>query len=326
MKKRYLILVGLLAAAVLAAGCGKKKEEPVQKAEVTVTPTPKANGGLVDMQKTEDENAKIKNIIGTKTETSGSLVLINNMGDEISSIYIRPNVPEEEAYDEDGEDSWGNELVQGKFTLKNGDKTLYYYEKNQKDGDGNTITSFDIRISFTDEEKNECFFRDLPLSSIKQIALCMDGSGEDGIPYAKYLTTTGTKLVSTLKDVKERLGIDGEDSEEDEETEEETTPTPEPTDNPEVTDTPEEPTDTPEPTVAPDPEEPEDPEPDPGAEQASQYIGQSLDSLIGAMGSPASSDYEEDPGTGKTGYHHYDTFTVSTTVDENGNEIVAAIW
>ena len=44
------------------------------------------------------------------------------------------------------------------------------------------------------------------------------------------------------------------------------------------------------------------------------------------MGSPASSDYEEDPGTGKTGYHHYDTFTVSTTVDENGNEIVAAIW
>ena len=219
MKKRYLILVGLLAAAVLAAGCGKKKEEPVQKAEVTVTPTPKADGGLVDMQKTEDENAKIKNIIGTKTETSGSLVLINNMGDEISSIYIRPNVPEEEAYDEDGEDSWGNELVQGKFTLKNGDKALYYYEKNQKDGDGNTITSFDIRISFTDEEKNECFFRDIPLSSIKQITLCMDGSGEDGIPYAKYLTTTGTKLVSTLKDVKERLGIDGEDSEEDEETE-----------------------------------------------------------------------------------------------------------
>lgn len=326
MKKRYLMLVGLLAAAVLAAGCGKEKEEPVKTPEVTATPTPKADSSLVDMQKTEDENAKIKNVIGTKTAASGSLVLINNMGDEISSIYIRPNVPEEEAYDEDEEDSWGDELVQGKFTLKNGDKALYYYEKNQKDGDGNTVTSFDIRISFTDEEKNECFFRDLPLSSIKQITLCMDGSGEDGIPYAKYLTATGTKPVSTLKDVKERLGIDGEDSEEDEETEDETTPTPDPTEAPEVTDTPEEPTDTPEPTAAPEPEEPEEPAPDPGAEEASKYIGQSLDTLIGAMGSPASSDYEEDPGTGTTGYHHYDTFTVSTTVDENGNEIVAAIW
>ncbi len=323
MKKRYLILVGLLAAAVLSSGCGKEKEKPVQKAEVTATPTPKADSGLVDMQKTEDENAKIKNVIGTKTATSGSLVLINNMGDEISSIYIRPNVPEEEAYDEDEEDSWGSELVQGKFILKNGDKALYYYEKNQKDGDGDTVTSFDIRISFTDEEKNECFFRDLPLSSIKQITLCMDGRGEDGIPYAKYLTTTGTKPVSTLKAVKERLGMDEEDLEEDEETEDETTPTPEPTEAPEVTDTPEEPTDTPEPTVIPEPEEPA---PDPGAEEASKYIGQSLDALISAMGGPASSDYEEDPGAGKTGYHHYDTFTVSTTVDENGNEIVAAIW
>ena len=323
MKKRYLMLVGLLAAAVLAAGCGKKKEEPVKTSEVTATPTPAADSSLVDMQKTEDENAKIKNVIGTKTATSGSLVLINNMGDEISSIYIRPNVPEEEAYDEDEEDSWGSELVQGKFILKNGDKALYYYEKNQKDGDGDTVTSFDIRISFTDEEKNECFFRDLPLSSIKQITLCMDGRGEDGIPYAKYLTTTGTKPVSTLKAVKERLGMDEEDLEEDEETEDETTPTPEPTEAPEVTDTPEEPTDTPEPTVIPEPEEPA---PDPGAEEASKYIGQSLDALISAMGGPASSDYEEDPGAGKTGYHHYDTFTVSTTVDENGNEIVAAIW
>ena len=47
MKKRYLILVGLLAAAVLAAGCGKEKEKPVQKAEVTATPTQKADSCLL---------------------------------------------------------------------------------------------------------------------------------------------------------------------------------------------------------------------------------------------------------------------------------------
>ena len=38
------------------------------------------------------------------------------------------------------------------------------------------------------------------------------------------------------------------------------------------------------------------------------------------------SSYEDDPETGKTGFHYYSNFTVSTTVDENGNEIVAGIW
>lgn len=40
MKKRYLILAGILAASMLAAGCGKKNSvAPEQKVEVTVTPT-----------------------------------------------------------------------------------------------------------------------------------------------------------------------------------------------------------------------------------------------------------------------------------------------
>ena len=59
---------------------------------------------------------------------------------------------------------------------------------------------------------------------------------------------------------------------------------------------------------------------------AEQYIGQSLDALEGACGSPQGSSYEDDPETGKTGFHYYSNFTVSTTVDENGNEIVAGIW
>lgn len=59
---------------------------------------------------------------------------------------------------------------------------------------------------------------------------------------------------------------------------------------------------------------------------AQQYIGQSLSALEGACGSPQGSDYEDDPETGKMGLHYYSNFTVSTTVDENGNEIVSGIW
>ncbi len=314
MKKRYVMLVGILAAAVLAAGCGKKKEL-AQQPPITATPVPESTGQgeLVDMKKTSDEKSDIKNIIGKKTEGAASLILTNNMRDDIASIYIRPNTEENEE-----EDLWGEELIQGKFILKNGEKALYYYEKNQK------ATSFDVRIAFKDEDKNECFFRELPLYSITQLTLCMDGKGEEAIPYAKYLTATSKKPFSTLKAVKERLGIESEDNEEDSEEDQNVTPTPEPTEapseNPTPTGTPGDSGETPtDPDI-------QDPQPDAGAEQAKQYIGQSLDSLIGACGSPQSSDYEEDPGTGKTGYHHYDTFTVSTTVDENGNEIVAAIW
>ena len=37
-------------------------------------------------------------------------------------------------------------------------------------------------------------------------------------------------------------------------------------------------------------------------------------------------DYENDPDAGEIGYQYYDTVTVSTTVDESGNEVVAGVW
>ena len=40
--------------------------------------------------------------------------------------------------------------------------------------------------------------------------LRMDGKGEDAIPYATYLTTNATKEVSTLNEVKKRLGLDSD--------------------------------------------------------------------------------------------------------------------
>ena len=317
MKKRYLILSGILAAAVTFAGCGKK-EEPESVFLVTETPAPEeSQGALVDMQQTsKEEYSDITNVIGNKTETASRMLIINQIGAEIADIYIRPNT--------DDDEEWGTELVKGAFTLKNGEKALYYYDPNQKDENGKTVTSYDIRISFTDEDRNECFFRKLPLTSIKEITLRMDGSGEDGIPYATFTTESSKKEYSTLNEVKKRLGLLENDKEDDEDSENtpSTTPTPTPSQN------------TLTPTPAPDngnewggAEDPEiSTEPDAGAMKARGYIGQSLDALISGCGSPSMSEYQEEPETGKTGYHYYDTFTVSTTVDENGNEVVAGVW
>ena len=55
------------------------------------------------------------------------------------------------------------------------------------------------------------------------------------------------------------------------------------------------------------------------------YVEQSIKSLID-YAKESYEDYVNEPETGETGYHYYDTFTVSTTVDESGNEVVAGVW
>ena len=311
MKKRYIILAGILAVTAFASGCGKEKEDTSkQEPQVTVAPAEVTDkdtndNDLVNMQKSTDED--IKNVIGTKTATASKVILINQTGADVARIYIRPNTDD---------DDWGDELVDGKFTLKNGDKALYYFDKNQKDEDGKTVTSYDIRITYTDEDRSECFFRKIPLQNITQITLRMDGTGEDAIPYATYLSGSTKKETSTLNEVKQRLGLLDSDNEDDDDQDNnnqntDATPTPQPS----------------APTATPAPNNGSDTNPeDPDASEAEKYIGQSLDSLISAIGEPEGSDYENEPETGETGYHYYPSFTVSTTVDEAGNEVVAGVW
>ena len=74
-----------------------------------------------------------------------------------------------------------------------------------------------------------------------------------------------------------------------------------------------------------DPTEAPSGEDDP-ASVAARYIGQSMSELENACGSPNGSDYEDEPESGKTGYYYYDTFTVSTTFDNDGNEVVSGVW
>lgn len=345
MKKRYLIFAGILAASMFAAGCGNKTSvAPEQKVEATATPavTEAPKSDVVEMKTATDDTENIKNVMGTKSETTTSIVFTNKMGSTISAIYVRPTRDD----GDDSDETWGSDLVNGKFSLADNDKAVYYMEKDQKDDNGDTATSFDVRITFSDGEQNECFFRQLPLTTISQIRLCMDGEGEDGIPYATYLTSGSTREVSTLKDVKARLGIedDGEESDSTDSDSNDITPTPseddqsdssdgsdnsDGTDNSDSTPSADSTSNQPsaDPTSAPsDNNNGDNNNGDDPASVAARYIGKSMSDLESACGSPNGSDYEDEPESGKTGYYYYDTFTVSTTFDADGNEVVSGVW
>ena len=313
IRKRYLAAAGLLTLAVVAAGCGKKNDAgsvvqatPTPTEETSVSPTPE----MVNMEETVE-----KNIMGEKTSTASKVTIVNQTGSEIAAIYIR-ETPSDDA-DEDTADEWGDDLVNGMFTLKSGDNAVYYYEKPQS-----ASTIYDIRITYTDEEKNECFFRKLPLTTIKQITLRMDGKDEDAIPYVTYMTANSTKEISTLNDVKKRLGL-----ETDEDSDSVTpTPTEAPDDSNNSNNSNNSNTDNPNPTTAPSDnsngsnnnQNSDDPT-NATIQTAEKYIGMSIDDLVGAVGDSQSSEYDDDSATGTTGYYYYPDFTVSTSVDEDGN-------
>lgn len=315
ISKKYLAIAGIMTLTVVIAGCGKKNNTdtaaqvtptPVQE-EVTATPT--VTPQLVNMEETVE-----KNIMGEKTSTASKVTIVNKTGSEVSAIYIR-QTPSDDA-DEDAMYDWGDDLVGGMFTLKDGENAVYYYEKPT-----DTSATYDIRITYKDENKNECFFRQLPLTSMKQITLRMNGSGDDSIPYATYMTATSTKEISTLNDVKKRLGMETDDSDTDSTT---------PTDTPDPTSTPDS-DNTPDPTSTPSPDnnnsDSDNTDPTNSTIQtAEEYIGMSIDDLAGAVGDAQSSEYDDDSATGTTGYYYYSDFTVSTSVDEDGNEIVTGVW
>lgn len=319
IRKRYLAAIGLAVLAVAVSGCGKKNngdsvvQETVSPTEAAVSPT--VTPELVNMEATVE-----KNVMGEKTSTASKVTIVNKTGFEIAAIYIRETPSDD---DESESDEWGDDLVNGMFTLKSGDNAVYYYEKPKS-----SSTTYDIRISYTDEEKNECFFRELPLATIKQITLRMDGKDEDAIPYATYMTANSTKEISTLKDVKKRLGLSSDDDEEND------SDTPIPTEAPDNTDDPSAGTTTPVPTAAPSDNTDDPGNDDPGnsntgdatIQKAEMYIGMPIDELESAVGSAQSSEYDEDSAAGTTGYYYYSNFTVSTSVDEDGNEIVTGVW
>lgn len=299
MKKRYLLFASAMIGALIFAGCGKENDvqteiTPTPTPVVTETPTPTPEEeALVEMEKTEKE----KNVIGNKTATASKVTIVNETDAEISAIYIRP-------YDSEMNDSeWGTDLVNGSFTVKDGENAIYYFNKSAKDESGMAITQYDIRIVYTDSNRSENYFRKIPLTEIKTITLRMDESDWGNIPYATYIKESNSTEYSTLEEVKERLGYYDYDEEDYSSTEEVVS-----------NDTSDEDTNEAESEI------------DSTISAAEGCIGSSLDTLISTIGEPTGSDYEDEPESGETGYHYYDSFTVYTTVDENGNEIVAGVW
>ena len=369
MKKKYYIITGLMVLALAAAGCGGTGDSGSQQVPAEISPapsptieaeiTPTPAGVMVEMEKVEepDEYDEVENVIGEKTESASRVLIINQTGSTIEHIFIRAA-----AKDDGTNDEWGSELVHN-FEWENGEEALYYYENNQIDLEGNTATSYDIRISYEDINEEELYYRNLPLPMMKELRLCMDVSGSFGIPYARYITINGNREYSTLQEVRAWYGLDVEDEEttESDEDEEDETETEEPDDDETTTTTTtseDESTSTTESTTETTTEAAtattteaattttteagsssgdssgsnsgsgtdDYDEPDYGASQASNYIGRSLDSLMNAMGSPSDSEYQDEPGLGNTGHHYYGSFTVSTIVDDDGNEIVSGVW
>lgn len=313
MKRRITLLIGLLVFGAFAAGCGKKDDA----AEAAPTPSPtietsgQQTGNVVSMQQsTGIDKSRITNIMGTKSGTSRELVITNNTGFEIESFYVRPA----------NADEWGEDLIGGRFTLKDKDQALCYYEPDEKDEDGETVTKWDLRVSYTDEDESDCLFRNLTLTDIEELKLNM----EDGVPFVTYTSLSTKRLISTLEEAKARMGMtdDSDDSDEDKQGSHTSGSTPAPSDDSDDSSY----SSSPNGNDSDDSDIPDSPGGGSDRTLAESYIGQSYDSLAGELGSGYGFDSDENPEDGsRNGYHYYDGYTVYTKVDEDGNETVSDI-
>lgn len=352
MKKKYLLLIGILAVCCMLGGCKKKKD--ADKVTATDEPTiitkeDSVSDQVVEMQQgSQIDKSKITNIMGTQTATTSDLVITNLTGDEISAFYAKSS--------ESGDLEWSDDLIEGRFSLKNNDRALYYYEKGT-----DASARYDLRVSFAGmDESDDCYFRELPLSDIQELSLNID----DGVPYVRYQSLSTKQQVSTLSAARKRMGLSDVSGNE---TDTDTSSTGSSTGNDRRTGTgtdtstgtrtdtdtgtdngTTDPTqgatqpvddgqsDTPSDTQPTQPADPgySDPTP-PGMDGQGQdmrntaqgYVGQDMDSLVGEVGAANATEYGTDESTGHTiVYHYYDGFTVSTEEGDDGSQTVTGIW
>lgn len=351
MKKKYLLLISMLVVCCMLGGCKKKKDAEKDSASeepTIITKDDSVSDQVVEMQQGSNiDKSNITNIMGTQTATASDVVITNLTGDDISAFYARPS----------GEEEWGSDYVEGRFTLKNNDRALFYYEKN--------AAKYDLRVSFTDETMDDCFFRELTLSDIQELSLNV----EDGVPYVKYQSLSTKQQVSTLSEARRRMGLpESSSSGNSAGSAGGQTGTSRPNANTNsdansnangntgtgmdasATDPSQsQPSDTDPSTTTPSDTDPGN-EPNPGENDGSEgddvippglnqgqgddmrgtaqgYVGQNMDNLVGEIGAANATEYGTDEATGNTiVYHYYEGFAVSATEDEDGNQTVTGIW
>ena len=175
MKKKYLLAVLCLTAVLAAAGCGNEKKE---EAESTPTPTPTQEAETLEMTETPE--------VGEKTDTSRSIQLTNETGAEVTSVWLRVS----------GQEEWGEELVQGSFTIPEAESFNLNYEPQETAEDGTTapVEAWDLSVGY--EDGSYVVMNQVDLQAVTEMTMCW----EDDVAFVKYQDPDTQEEVSTKED------------------------------------------------------------------------------------------------------------------------------
>ena len=175
MKKKYLLAVLCLTAVLAVAGCGNEKKE---EAESTPTPTPTQEAETLEMTETPE--------VGEKTDTSRSIQLTNETGAEVTSVWLRVS----------GQEEWGEELVQGSFTIPEAESFNLNYEPQETAEDGTTapVEAWDLSVGY--EDGSYVVMNQVDLQAVTEMTMCW----EDDVAFVKYQDPDTQEEVSTKED------------------------------------------------------------------------------------------------------------------------------
>lgn len=326
MKKYLFILACCMMVAAPSVSAATDSDELVSM--IRITPAPEQSTENAEEASDREDAAengtekkeadtKEKKTFGIKLDSSQEISVENKTGKLVTEILLRQS----DVYYEDS--YWEESYFNGTLSLEKNEKAVFYFN-------GYKDMAYDLCLRYNNTiYEDENYFRNLPISEIEEITFHID---KDEVPYVTYKVKKTGKEVSTLKEVRERLGLTNTTSYSNN-----YTYTPQPTSAPkEDPDENSENGDSEEPGgTTPAPQEPTNPsggdQPDAnrtGRDIAQDYIGQNIADLLqdADIGNANDVTYGADPDMGNGGYYFYNDFTVFTCIDENGNEVVTQIW